>query len=829
MTTSSPIFARLAAAVTALVSGSLIPAGRGETLNPPPITVLKSQGHLAEGLIFISPQGAGQPDPSHPIGPGPEIIDNRGRPVWFSPVTAPGGVWAMDFQVQTYRGMPVLTWTEGTAFNVHPTVPTIDYILDASYNVVATIQAGNGLNANQHEFQLTPQNTALLAIYHLVPANLSSVGGATNGLVYEAVVQELDVATGKVLLEWHSLRDIPVTDSYKEPPLASTPEAEYDYFHLNSISLDTDGNLLISARHTWAIYKINRATGATMWRLGGKRSDFALGPGVAFAWQHHAIATNASTIRIFDNQSNGTPELPYSRIIWVKRDESAMTATLVKSFVHPEGLSAGFMGNAQALPNGDTFVGWGEPGRFSEFDTDGQLVFDAKTPDGYNTYRAYRSPWIGAPTTSPTATAEPNGDGTMSVHAIWNGATEVTTWQVLAGATPGSLAPVATAAWNGLDSTIVFRGPAAYVQVVALNSTGDAIGSSPVAAASVATGAPFITTQPVSQSVANGSAVVFTVAASSASPVNYQWYRNGTPVAGSTQASYAIPSVQITDAASYACVVTNAVGNVTSQPARLTLIPTARLTNLAVRTALAGNQKLTVGFTISGAGQNILLRAVGPGLAQFGLTAVVADPTLVLFQGSARIGGSDNWPAALAPAFAAAGAFRLPAGSHDAALLQNLNGSCSAQISGTTGGVVLAELYEADAGGRGRLVNLSAQNHVGAGGNILIAGFHIEGTGTLRVLIRAVGSSLTLFGVPNVLTAPKLALYDSSGLELAESVSWAPSLAATFSSVGAFPLTAGSKDAALLTTLSAGRSYTVEVSGVGGNTGAALVEIYEVP
>jgi hypothetical protein len=175
------------------------------------------------------------------------------------------------------------------------------------------------------------------------------------------------------------------------------------------------------------------------------------------------------------------------------------------------------------------------------------------------------------------------------------------------------------------------------------------------------------------------------------------------------------------------------------------------------------------------------------------------------------------------------GAFPLATGSKDAALLQSLGGSCSAQIAGTQPGVVLEEMYEADATPAGRLINLSARNQVGTGDNVLIAGFNVAGTGTLRVLLRAVGSTLTTFGVPVVLTAPKLTLYDSTGTKLAEAQSWDPALATTFSSVGAFPLPAGSKDAALLTTLAAGKSYTVQVSGVNGETGEALVEVYEAP
>jgi hypothetical protein len=807
----------------------LAPApGRADPASPPAVTVLKNRGQLGDGLIFISPQGNDVPDPAHPVGPGPEIIDNQGRPVWYSHV-AGGVVWAMDFQVQSYQGKPVLTWTQGTAFNVHPTVPTVDYILDSSYNVVATVQAGNGLNANQHEFQLTPQNTALIAIYNLVTADLSAVGGSTNGKVYEAVVQEVDVATGKVLLEWHSLKDVPVTDSYKEAPSAATPDAEYDYFHLNSINLDTDGNLLISSRHTWTVYKINRTTGAVMWRLGGKRSSFALGPGVAFAWQHHPVAVDATTIRIFDNESNGTPVLPYSRVIWVKRDETAMTATLVRSIQYPDALISGFMGSAQGLSNGDTMIGWGEPGRFSEFDASGQLTFDAELASGYNTYRAYRFPWVGTPTTSPTVTVRQNADGTMTVHVLWNGATEVAKWQVLGGAASSALQPVATVAWNGLDTTIPVSTQVPFVQLIALNAAGATIGTSTVVNAPITAGLPVITAQPVAQAVASGASATLSVATTSSTPVALQWYLNGSAIAGATQATYAVPVAQSANAGSYTVSISNAAGSVTTQPALLRLLSTARLTNLAVRTAMAANQRLIVGFTINGGGENVLLRAAGPSLAQFGVRAFMPDPKLEVFQGTSKIAENAAWSATLSPTFAAVGAFPLTSGSQDSALVQSFTDGGSAQVSGAQAGLVLEELYEVDAKAGGRLVNLSARNQVGTGENVLIAGFHIGGTGTLRVLLRAVGSTLTTFGVPNVLVAPKLELYDAAGTKLGESQSWDPALATTFANVGAFALPAGSKDAAMLVTLAAGKNYTVQVSGVSGETGEALIEIYEAP
>ncbi|HVY96876.1 MAG TPA: arylsulfotransferase family protein [Solirubrobacterales bacterium] len=445
-------------------------------LQPPPVTVLRSSRHLADGSIFIAPKTA--PGGTISGQQGPEIFDNEGRPIWFQPIAAPYS--ATDFRVQRYRGQPVLTYDVGQSTGGPGHSEGWNVILDRHYNQIATVQAGNGLAADQHEFALTPQGTALITIYHQVPYDLSSVGGPANGSVLDGIVQEVDVASGKVLFEWHSLDHVPLSDSYQ--PLPSSAATPYDYFHINSVNLDSDGNLLISARHTWTVYDVDRHSGDVLWRLGGKESDFQLGPGVQFSWQHNALpeAGQPNTIRIFDNHSNGAAGSPASRIIDVRLDQKAHTATLVSSVQHPDGLSAGSQGNAQRLPGGHLFVGWGQLGRFSEFDAAGNLVWDGQVPAGYDTYRAYRSPWVGEPDTDPTAVAERSaGPGNrVKVEAIWNGATEVQRWLVLSGRRPDHLRPAGSAAWDGLDTQISVHTRDPYVEVVALDDRGRPIGRS---------------------------------------------------------------------------------------------------------------------------------------------------------------------------------------------------------------------------------------------------------------------------------------------------------------------------------------------------------------
>ena len=191
------------------------------------------------------------------------------------------------------------------------------------------------------------------------------------------VIQEIDLETGELLWEWSSLEHVGLTES-----LAGIPQKTrfpYDYFHINSIDVDDDGDLLVSARNTWAIYKLNRDSGEVIWRLGGYRSDFALGAGVRFAWQHDARRQPDGTLTLFDNQA--TPKVgPRSRALTLRLDEDTMRATATKILEHPDGILSIAQGNSQVLPDGSTFVGFGSGRRISEFDPEGKLRFDLRFP-----------------------------------------------------------------------------------------------------------------------------------------------------------------------------------------------------------------------------------------------------------------------------------------------------------------------------------------------------------------------------------------------------------------------------------------------------------------
>lgn len=349
--------------------------------------------------------------------------------------------------------------------------------------------------------------------------------------------------------------------------------------------------------------------------------------------------------------------------------------------------------------------------------------------------------------------------------------------------------------------------------------------------------------QPVSQTVAPGGSAQLSVTAFGANPLSYQWTRNGQVVSGATAATLAFTNLSEAVAGDYAVVVSNPAGTTTSRVARLTVAAPdpGRLVNLSVRSLSGVNgQPLIVGFSVGGGAKALLVRGIGPGLAAFGVADTVVDPTLRIFDGgTAPVDQNDDWgtasnAASLPVLFSSLGAFALSAGSRDAALAISVSGSRTAHIIGkaTVPGVALVELYDAGEGNSPKLTNVSARNFVGTGDNVLIAGFVINGNVPRKLLVRGVGPTLADFGVTGTLSDPKLEIF-SGATAVATGDNWsdepnAGELVATATAVGAFALKSGSRDAALVLTLPAG-SYSAKISGVGGTTGEALVEIYEVP
>jgi Arylsulfotransferase (ASST) len=440
-------------------------------LQPPAVSVSARSAAAAPGDEFVAPYtGPGQA--------GPMILDQTGRLLWFQPLHTHTS--AANLRVQEYQQRPVLTWWQGVA-SVHGFGRGEDVIDDSSYTEIARVRAGNGYQADLHEFELTSRGTALITVFVPILCNLSSIGGAAYSAVTDGIIQEIDIVTGLVEREWTSLDHVPMSESYESPRHSKTTWP-FDFFHINSIDFERDGSLLASARNTRTIYDIDGRSGQIAWRIGGKRSSFAMGPGTGVAYQHDPRELPDGTISVFDN--GGSPAVhSQSRGVVLSVDLKRKAITRVSQIVHTPPLLAESQGNLQALPNGDWFVGWGQVPQFSEFGAAGELLFDARFPPGTQSYRSYRFPWAGTPVHAPSLAFQPTAGGGGVAYASWNGATLVDSWRVLAGPGPSALSPAAQVTRAGFETAITLPagtiGP--YVSVQAIGAGGRVLGASPAA------------------------------------------------------------------------------------------------------------------------------------------------------------------------------------------------------------------------------------------------------------------------------------------------------------------------------------------------------------
>jgi len=402
------------------------------------------------------------------------IVDGSGQLVWFAP--AARGTVAEDLQVEEYEHRPALVWWQGRI--VDGVGFGTNQIYNSSYQPVAQIAAGNGYQADLHAVQLTPSGSAYITAYTLVSADLSSVGGSREGILQDSIVQQVDVKTGLVMFEWHAYGHVALEDSYYPLPTGHWP---WDFFHLNAISLDPhDGNFVISARNTWAAYEISHHTGSVRWSLGGRHSSFHMGAGTGTAWQHDVRWQPDGTLTFFDN--GAVPKVhSQSRVLRERIDFTHDTVTLVGRSVHTPSISSGSQGNDEVMPNGDSFVGWGEEPYFTEFSASGKILFDAHLTAPTQSYRAFRFPWSATPATPPSISVKPGASGALTVYASWNGATQVSSWTVLAGASAGELQPATSAPRTGFETAIPLQSSASWFAVQALDTNGQPLGvSAPV-------------------------------------------------------------------------------------------------------------------------------------------------------------------------------------------------------------------------------------------------------------------------------------------------------------------------------------------------------------
>jgi Arylsulfotransferase (ASST) len=436
-------------------------------IRAPVMTVTSADRDPAAGDLFLT-NGPG------PGQYGPLIYTPDGRLVWFLRLTG-GETTAENLSVQSYQGQRVLTWWKGRVLSLGFGLGE-DIVMNDRYQEIAHVAAGNGLKADLHDFQLVPGEVAYITAYNPIRCDLRPAGGKINGTITDVAVQEIDVRSGLVRWEWHSLDHVKPAESEVEVSGSAYP---WDYVHLDSIDPQPDGRLLLSGRSTWAGYELEAGTGRILWRLGGSRSSFKMGRGTKMAWQHDGRMRPDGTVTFFDDGSN-PPIHSQSRGLVIAPDLHTHTARLVKSYVHrdPPVLAAS-QGNMQTLPDGSVLIGYGGVPQVSQFAPDGSLLLDAHQPYDMTFYRAYRFPWTGRPAAAPAIAASANNTGEETiVHASWNGATGVASWRVLAGETPQALSAVATIPASGFESGTTLPHRYKYAAVQARDRAGRVMGTS---------------------------------------------------------------------------------------------------------------------------------------------------------------------------------------------------------------------------------------------------------------------------------------------------------------------------------------------------------------
>jgi len=438
------------------------------SLTPSTVKIITAAGLGASpGELFLAPyQGQGTP--------GPMIVAQNGRLVWFHPL--PSGERAANFGVQQYRGAPALVWWQGRILELGFGQGE-DVIYDASYRPVTTIRAGNGLQADLHTIRITPQGTAWIDAYEPIHLNLAAAGGERDGVLSDSLIQEIDIRTGLVMWEWHALGHIPFGDSRNPAPASSYP---WDYAHVNSVDPGPAADVLLSFRNTWSADDVDIHTGGFRWMIGGTHSTFKMGSGATFYWQHDALFQPGGQVSLFDNGSN-PPLEKQSRGLLLAPSTSTGEVSLVRQFVNPaRTLLASSQGSTRRLPGGNWLVGYGGLPDFTEFDPTGtRVLLDGTLGPGVESFTTTLSPWSGTPTAAPSVVAAADAAGGLTVAMSWNGATRVASWRVLAGPSPAALAPVATVASAGFQTEAAVAAAGPYLAVQALDARGAVIGVSP--------------------------------------------------------------------------------------------------------------------------------------------------------------------------------------------------------------------------------------------------------------------------------------------------------------------------------------------------------------
>ncbi|KAI6081660.1 ASST-domain-containing protein [Hypoxylon rubiginosum] len=422
-------------------------------LAPPKLNIIiPTTGDVEKGYLFVAPF-AGYPDtPTEQHGPrqaGPYIFRDDGDLIWSG--YGIYSIWATNFQAARWRGKDILFSFEGDHNPGYGHGHGHITILDNHYETIRELRAGNHKLVDKHEFHIVDEETGLIQIYQPVARDLTAWGGSPQQQwIVNAIIQELDIATGELLFGWASLDHISPDEAILplNPGQAGSgynSSDAWDYFHINSVDKDSDGNYLVSARDACSIHKINGTDGSIIWKLNGKDSSFKVPKDAEFCFQHHARflsqSDDAEIIGLYDNSAHGTEHsggsevhtAPTSSGKIVKVNTTLWEAELVQAFFPPDDLLSKSQGSTQTLPNGNVLVNWGSSGAVTEYLPNGTAIFHAYMDSGYlgigvENYRAFRFNWTGIPNEEPALVVLKGEDG-ITAYVSWNGDTETKAWR----------------------------------------------------------------------------------------------------------------------------------------------------------------------------------------------------------------------------------------------------------------------------------------------------------------------------------------------------------------------------------------------------------------
>lgn len=426
-------------------------------LAPPRLNITIPAEGTSDGYLFIAPF-SGFPDIGVSHGPrqsAPYIFTDKGELVWsgFSYYS----IWATNFQAGKVNGEDILFSFEGSHNPGYGHGHGHITFLDKNYETIKELRAGNHKICDKHEFHIIDEKTGLIQIYQPRPVDLSKwASSKEQQWIVDAIFQELDIETGEVLFEWSSLDHIspdesvlPVDEGQAGAGFNSSDA--WDYFHINSVDKDEDGDYLISARDAASVYKVDGKTGEIIWKLGGvpgvTTSNFTNEGNFNFSFQHHARFLHTSEdkktqiISLYDNSAHGTEDKQGHEVHFnshssgkvIEVDTTTWTAKLLFNGIPPDGLLSKSQGSTQVLPNGNVLVNWGSEGAVTEFDSDEKPIFHAYVDSGElgymaENYRAFKYNWTGIPNENIAIYSELEDDST-TIYVSWNGDTQTKSWK----------------------------------------------------------------------------------------------------------------------------------------------------------------------------------------------------------------------------------------------------------------------------------------------------------------------------------------------------------------------------------------------------------------